>query len=197
MCLMWLFGVAGMMSGCQEIDYLRGSHDMTSQLARDADAAEHPVARSLVVRERAWIEALGHHHRRAFPIAALRMLVAVVLIVGSGGALVGRPRSRGLALQAIAANAAVAAVSFVLLAPVRYATAHAVATDAVENVVGVPEGITPTQRLSEQHTIAMQREHSMAMLEIALFGAAAIALTRKRTKGYFAAIEETIADAQS
>ena len=197
MCVMWLMGVAGMLSGCEEVDYLRGSSDITRQLARDADEATHPLTRTVVVRQQAWVEALGHHHRTAFPISAMRMLVAVVLVVGSGGALVGQRAARKLALQAIAANAAVAVVAFVLLAPVRHETAHAVAVDAVDNAVGVPQGQTRDHVVAEQHELAMQREQSMVVFYLGLLAVAAFALTRKRTKDYFASLTESVPDAGS
>lgn len=197
MCLMWLMGVVGMMSGCEEIDYLRGGREMPNKLAHDAEEAQHPLARTIVVRELAWVEALGRHHRRAFPIATMRMLVAIVLIVGAGGALVGRPSSRRLALQAIAASIALAGASFLILAPVRHAAAHAVAEEAVDNEVGVSQGARRDEVMAAQHAIAMRREQSMVLLEVALYGAAALALTRRRTRDYFAALAESVADAES
>lgn len=194
---MWLMGVVGMMSGCEEIDYLRGGREMPNKLAHDADEAEHPLARTIVVRELAWIEALGRHHRRAFPLATMRMLVAIVLVVAAGGALVGRPSSRRLALQAIAASVAVAVASFLILAPVRHAAAQAVAEEAVDDEAGAAEGARRHEMVAAQHAIAMRREQSMALLEIALYGAAALALTRRRTRDYFTALSEPVADAES
>ncbi len=194
---MWLMGTAGMLGGCEEIDYLRGEQAAMREIELEGEAVSNPLTRGLAVREQARIASIARHHRRAFPIAALRMLVAGVLVVGAGGTLLGRPSSRRLALQAVAASLVVCGASFVVLAPVRHEAAHAVAEDAVDNVVGVGQGRTRAEVLGEQHAIAMQREQSVAIFEVALYAVAALALTRRRTKEYFAAQSESIANVGS
>jgi hypothetical protein len=196
MGVMWVAGMLGTMSGCQEIEYLRGDSQLADKLDRTADEASDPMFRAELVRQRARLEALGQNHDRAFPLATARMVVGMLLVVAAGAAIVGRPGARRLAMQAVAANGLLAVIAFLLLAPVRYASADAVAADAVDEVLGVPQGVTRGDAVASERALALQRERVLTGLEVAMFLIAFVALTRRRTKAYFEALEGALADAE-
>jgi hypothetical protein len=196
MGVMWVTGMLSTMGGCQEIEYLRGDSQLADKLDRTAEEATEPLLRAELVRQRARLEALGHEHATAFPLAAARMVIGMLLVVAAGAAIVGRPGARRLAMQAVLASCGLAVLAFFLLARVRHASADAVAEDVVDEVLGVPQGMTRADAVASERSMALQRERAVLVLEVAMFGAAFIALTRRRTKAYFEALEGSLADAE-
>ncbi|MEZ4442606.1 MAG: hypothetical protein R3B72_26165 [Polyangiaceae bacterium] len=195
MGVMWVMGVFGAMSGCSEVGYLRGSHEMTDELRREIDETDNPLWRMELVRQQARLEALAEHHDRAFPLSVARMILCSLLVVASGSALAGRKGARGLALQAILANASLALLTFALLTPVRRASADAVARDAaVHQPLPLPD-LGEAEAIDFYRNQQLDAERLRAGLEAFVFGLAALALTRRRTRAYFEAAEQALADA--
>jgi len=189
MCLLWVVGVFGSTGACSNLSYLRGSQRMPSALQSDAeDPGTHPWVRSGMVRERARLEALAGEHRVAFPLSVAKLLLNVLLVVAAGAALTGQRNVRSFALQVVAASAALAAVDWVLMAQVREVMAQVVAVDAVEHGVGNLPDMDREQSVEMVRDIHLWAERfRLAVLEVGVFGGAAVALTRQRTKDYFAA----------
>ncbi len=197
MCLMWIIGVFGATSGCSEVSYLRGSHEMQDDLQRGVDEATHPLVRMELIRQQARLSALAGMYRRAFPLSAGRMLLCLVLVLAAGSAIAGRAGARSWALQAVLANAVLAAVSFVLMTPVRHSVAEVVAEDAVTHMPagGVPgAGQTREQAFDFYRRASIDSERLRAGLELCMFAIAGIALTRRRTKAWFSALEHAVPD---
>lgn len=193
MCLMWIIGVFGATSGCSEVSYLRGSHQMQADLERGVDEATHPMVRMELIRQQARLVALANMYRHAFPLSAARMLLCLLLVLAAGSAIAGRAGARSLALQAIVANAALAALSFVLMTPVRHSVADVVAQDAVNHMAaGGAVGQTREQALDFYRRASIDSERMRAGLEMCMFAIAALALTRRRTKAWFSALEQAV-----
>jgi hypothetical protein len=187
MGLMWLIGLLGAMSGCTDLQYLRGSQEMPDNVREALDKADHPIVRLELVRQGAQLEAMARQHHIAFPLSAARLLLSCLLVLAAGSALAGRKGSRGLALQAVAANAALAILAYALLAPVRESVADAVAQDAALHPDAAPPPPSPGEALSFYHDLQLNAERVRTGLVLAAFAFAGVALTRRRTKTYFAA----------
>ena len=195
MGLMWVMGVFGATGGCSELSYLRGSQEMPDEITRGVDEAEHPIMRIEMVRQQARLLALAQMHARAFPLAAARMLLCLLLVLVAGAAIAGRRHARTLALQAIAGNAILVVIAYLLHGPVRDAIASAVAEDAVENVSGPLPGMNREQTVELFRSQQLESERLRVGLELSVFAMAALALARPRSKAYFAAMEAANVDA--
>lgn len=197
MCITWVIGVFGATSGCSELGYLRGSQDMPDEISRGVEEADHPIWRMELVRQRARLEALADLHERAFPLGAAQLLLSILLVIVSGSALAGRRGARSLAIQAITANVALSILTFALLEPVRERSAQAVAEDAVEHGPGLLSGMNEDQSIASYRQQQIDNERFRLGLEVLVFSLAALALTRRRTKDYFAAVAASLPDPDS
>jgi len=190
MCLCWVVGLFGATSGCSNLSYLRGSQRLPSILEPGAeDPSASPIVRSGIVRERARLQALGERHRQAFPLSVAQLLLSMLLVLASGAALGGRRHARNLALQVVIANALLGLADWVVMGPVRDAMASAVAADGVEHGLGVlPDlGREASVQLVRDFQVWAERIR-FGLLEVGVFGGALFALTRQRTRQFFAAV---------
>jgi hypothetical protein len=188
MSLTAVVGLFGSSSGCATVGYLRGERPAPSMTDAGPEGELPAWVRSGVVRERARLEALAAHHDRAFPLALAKLVLGLLLLAASGAAIAGRRGARDLMLQAVAANAALALLDWILTAPVREAMASAVAADAIEHGVSVPElGLERSVELVRALVVWSERIR-LGLLEAVVFGGAAVALTRTRTREFFAAV---------
>jgi hypothetical protein len=194
MCLCWMVGLFGATSGCSNLSYLRGSQRLPTILEPGAeDPGTSSLVRSGIVRERARLEALAERHRVAFPLSLAQLLLSMLLVLASGAALGGRRHARTLAMQVVAANALLGLVDWILMGNVRAAMAVAVAADGVDHGLGLlPE-------LGREASTALYRDFQMwaerirfGLLEVGVFGGALLALTRRRTLEFFAAVASAV-----
>jgi hypothetical protein len=196
MSLMWLVGLLGAMNGCAEIEYLRGSQEGHDRLREALDETDQPGVRALLVRQSAQLEGMARQHQVAFPLSAGHFVLSCLLVLAAGAALAGRKGSRGLALQAVGASAALAVAAYALLGPVRESVAVAVAEDAVLHPELDPAQPTPADVMAAYHDGQLQAERVWMAMQLAGFAFAGLALTRRRTKSYFAAAEAAAAAAR-
>ena len=196
MCLMWLFGVVYATGGCSNVSYLRGSQELPNAIAESIQQQSHPLVRASLVREKARLEAFAASHERAFPLSVGKLLLGLLLVFAAGAALAGRRNVRKLALHAVAANALLALVSYGLLGPTRLAMAQAVAVETVAHAEIKLNQRDREATIETQREIQLEAEVRVFLLELCAFGAAALALSRRRTKAYFKQIEATVDDQQ-
>jgi len=181
MVLTWFVGVRGLNSGFSYASFLR-----SGTLPDMATAAKH-VGTMADVLELAGLEALKSmlaHARVTFPLAVAEVLLAGLLVVASGLAMGGRKGSRGLALQALGANA--------LLAVVAYALTPGVRAAYIDGVLHAVDTVT----LPEPHRDVLTNAgifHWAFRIKLAVFDLGplllgALALTRERTRAFFEAV---------
>jgi len=196
MSLTWVVGVFGSIGGCAELSYLRGSQELPDAIQKQAEAETEtdPIQRLPLIMEEARLAALAEHHQRVFPLSAAQLLLFALLAVASGAAIAGRRGSRNHALQIVAANAALALLAYALLGPVRDAVGEAVAQDITDHGSGpllqvdtAEEAANTWRRLYEWGELLR-----LFFLEVGVFGGAALALTRQRTKDFFARVEQVL-----
>jgi hypothetical protein len=187
MVLTWCVGVRGLIAGCSNVAYL---HSVTlpdvATATRNAEVSgDMPELAALF--NAAALAAMSRIEHIMLPLGIGQALLAVVLVIMSGLAMESRPGVRSLTLQALAANAILAAISYVLTRSVR-----ASAIDAVVNAVQTIPADLP------QRAALPTRELLRGMLwwgsrivvagEIGALSLGALALTRPRTKTYFDAV---------
>lgn len=219
---MWFFGMTSAATGCSNVGFLRGSHelpDSIDRLLKEADAARpraeavpkppseassaatpsqaapaspamaHPLIRASLIREQARLAAMNHVHRRAFPLSLGQFFLGLMLVLSVTAIFSQKVRWRGFAIQIIAANAALAIATFVVLAPVRAAMADAVAHVLVEQPMTSEEPVDQGEALNLRRRELAATELQLLVAQLAVFGFAALMLTRPRTLAYFATVE--------
>jgi hypothetical protein len=171
MIVTWFVGVQGLTMGLHVASYLRHGNPAVVEVTTHTPREAADVAR---------LRTLGDMPDIAFPLAAAQILLSGLLVVSSGLAMGGRRGARALALQAICAHVAFAAVDYALTRNVRAAGFDAYTRAAFEMGNGVqdPFGVSGWWR----ERIAYVVFHGLTMA-IGVF-----ALTRERTKAFFAAV---------
>lgn len=174
----WSFGVGGVMSGCNTLQFYRQtthpSPAFDARMSQDLrDQAEALNA--------ARVEALDTHHHRMIPLAAADVLLSGLLIVACARALSGRPAGHNLALQAIGANIAYAVVDYFVSNPLREAVIQAGASHPPTTVPPLPE--------AQIAAIYAWFFRSTLAAEVLVLALAAYALTRPRVLRWYRADE--------
>ncbi|NUP05160.1 MAG: hypothetical protein HOW73_03765 [Polyangiaceae bacterium] len=128
MILTWLAGVNGTMNGCHTVSFLRqGSVPESSAVLEQAKADE--TQGLMLVQRAAEHRAYADAPKRMMPLSIAQVLLSLLLVIVSAMVLAGRPGSRSLALQVIAANTLFVIVQYALTQPIREAWINAVAYD--------------------------------------------------------------------
>ena len=176
MVLTWFAGVNGLTNGFNTLSVLRAGTvpDVTTAMLRahDVTGFMESIRATADLGGAVALATLQTMQRTAFPIYAAQLLLSALLVVGSGLAMSGRKTGRSLALQAIAANAALALVAFVLLRPVRAAVIEAMALATA----------------SDPSKGWWSFRARFVLMELGPLAAGAWALTRPRTKAFFDAV---------
>lgn len=204
MLILWIGGVMFAMRSCSEIAFLRGDEAIRQNLESQLAAVDDPMLHAELVRQRAWLEASGEHHRRAFPVAVGRLLLQMFLVLAAGAVVAGRRGARGLVMQALLANAAFVLVAYAALEPVRTDAVEAVAHDVLNP--GSPANPLRDQlaagetddRAGELVRAEYGRiEVARSGFEVSLYLLGLLALTRRRARAYFAAVDAPLPDPES
>lgn len=196
MVLAWLIGVQALSDSFSTLLFLRdGSLPDVDTLARGLKDAAKPLEALVELQKAAHLRSLGEAASRAFPLTVGRFLLSILLVISSGMAMSGRKGARTLALQALLANAALAAATFWLLREARYAW-----IDTVSRVREVLPELPPPATADEQQAWKLALEVldrnvliSLMRTRLVLFDIgglllAAITLTSPRTKAFFDAV---------
>ena len=178
MVLTWFIGVNGLNIGFTNAAFLRAGTvpDVTAQLRGGT------VADALELATREEFRAMLAHSRVTFPLAVAEVILSGLLIVASGLAMGGRRGARGLALQAIGANALLAVTAFALTPALRAAYSDGLVR-AVDMVPARERAV-----LADMGLIQWGLCIKLVALPLAALALGALALTRARTKSYFEAM---------
>jgi hypothetical protein len=180
MVLTWFIGVHGLNIGFSSAAFLRaGMIPDTAAALRGGTLGD---AFEVAVREEH--RAMLTCARVAFPLAVAEVILSGLLVVASGLAMGGRQGSRGLALQAIGANALLAVAAFALTPALRAAY-----SDGFLQAVDMGPS-PPRERAARAELGVIQwglRDGPVAF-PLAVLALGAVALTRARTRTYFEAM---------
>jgi hypothetical protein len=181
MVMTWFVGVVRLSDGFNTADFLR-----RGTMPDSSTAALH-AATMADVWDFAELQAQGArlaHARLVLPLSIAEVILSGLLVVASGLAMGGRRGARGLALQAILANVILVIAVFALTPMIR--AAH------FDGFLRALATVTPSQ--PEQAALGDPRVHvwfwriKLVVFDLGLLGLGALALTRSRTRTYFAAV---------
>jgi hypothetical protein len=196
MVLTWLVGVSGLMSGCSTVMVLQQDSiaDITTELGKQGTS--DPVQAMWVAIYSAQFKATIEAHAVTFPLSVAKLLLSGLLVVASVLAMGGRPGARPLALQALAANAVLAAVDYALTRSVRASWIEAVGRvgDMLPRSFEQPKDLEAQGAalglITSRHFWWWFERIRFIVIDLGIFGFAALALTRQRTKAFFEAVAE-------
>lgn len=184
MVLLWILGVQTLLAGGETAVTLHdGALQDIDALARSGNSSGglHEVFFPLLVAAR--MVKLSEIPHLAFPLSVAQALLASTLVLASTMVLVGRPSSRTFALQAIGANAVFAVIEYVALRHARGQWIDLAARAA--SVIQDPTIPGDAGDLTRSWGYLTERIR-LVFVELGIPLLAAIALTRPRTKTYFA-----------
>jgi hypothetical protein len=175
-----IIGASGMSTGCNDLDFLRGSQVLPDIISKTLEEPASSFVRTGMLREKARLEAIAEHHEDSFPVSLARLLLSVVLLAAAGACLLRRGGSRKFALQAIGANAILAIIAFKVLAPVHESMADALAIDAVDNLPLKASAIEREHSIEEYRGAFIWLDGvRFIVFELGVFAAIAVTLTRR------------------
>lgn len=182
MVLLWILGVETLLqAGTTAIKLREGGLDDVANIARSGGGDTQNLIVQVLMTARLSVLATIPH--LAFPLSVARALLAGSLVLASTMVLVGRPSSRSFALQSLGANAAFAVLEYVLLRHARVAWIDLAAGAA--SIIHDPA--LPVSPAEYTHFVGFMIERGrLVLFELGIPFLAAIALTRPRTKLYFA-----------
>lgn len=185
MIVTWFLGINGLTSGCATVEYLRqGTVADVAEVKRRAADEPDALQRIMQVQAAARLHAMSTARDRTFPLGVAQMILAGLLLVASGMAMRGKKGSRSLALQAIAANVALGFFDYELTRPMRGEWIGMVVQAKDIMADQLPEHAM----LMSPSWLWWSERARFVLVNVGIFGAAALALSTKRARTYFAAV---------
>lgn len=182
MVLMWILGMQTLLQSASTAVMLRdGALPDVASVARSATGDTQTVLIEVLMAAR--LAVVGTMPHLTFPLSVARALLASTLVLGSTLVLLGRPSARSFALQALGVNAVAAVAEFVLLRHARGLWIDMAARAA--SVIQDPSLPGPPGEYAHLIGYMLERAH-LVLLDLGIPLLAAVALTRPRTKTYFA-----------
>lgn len=183
MLLAWCIGVRGFQEGLARIAFLRsGRIPDVATAARNVEGS-FDLPALIALFDASLFEAMQRSYRVMMPICIAQLLLGGLLMVASGMAMSSRRDARGLAVQALVANAALAFVAYTLTRGVRGA-----ALDAVTRATSALPLDLPQRSTFSVREMFWWASRISSACQIGLLGLGVVALTRRRTKAYFDAL---------
>jgi hypothetical protein len=185
----WVFGASGFVDGCAVIGYYKSDHvepvggftEITGNegRARVAAAADH------------YADVMNASRKRVFPLAVAAFLLGTVMVAFAARAMSGRKGGRGGLVQVLCVQTALIIATYFLTADVRRAERDLNLTVQIE---GLREA-QPAKPESEEVIALMQRLVRVTppvflSVQVLLRLLILLALTRPRSRAFFAAAEE-------
>jgi len=181
MVLTWFAGVRGLTTGCANAMFLREGR--LPDLKAAVGAAQGGLDFAALVRA-AELQAMLAHVKVTFPLAVAEAMLGGLLVIASGLAMGGRRGARGLALQAILANALLCVAAFVLTRGVRAGWIDVVMTTAASLPITSPQRAA----FSNPEALWWAARLKLIIVDLGPFLLATLALTRARTRTFFDAM---------
>lgn len=184
MMFTWFIAFNGLTNGWATLAFLReGNVTAIEDAQKHAMNRDSPFEQVVEVEAAARLRAITDARQITFPLGVAKMLLAGFLLVASGMALGGRKGARSLALQALAANAALAVIDYALTSGVRTAW-----IDAIAQARDTMPYMMPQQALLMNPEWLWWGERiRLVVVDIGAIGLAVLALTSRRSKSFFAA----------
>jgi hypothetical protein len=181
MVLVWLLGVYTVLVAGSTAMLLRdgGLPDVDS-ISRSGGEPMPLIAQIITAARLAVLGTIPH---LSFPLSVAKALLASTLVLAATLVLLGRPSARSFALQALGANAVFAVVEYILLRHARGAWIDVAARAAAI----IQDPLPPTGPVELTRFVGFLWERmTLVLVELGIPFIGALALTRPRTKIYFA-----------
>lgn len=183
MVLTWFAGVQGLTTGCANTMFLRAGRLPDVGTATQAAKSTKDVMDFAELMRSAERSAMLSNVKVTFPLSIAEAILGGFLVIASGLAMSGRRGSRGLAMQAIAANALLAVIAYVATQRVRATWIEVVARAAISLPTAAPQ--------REAEALYWATRMKLVLFDLTLL-LAWLAITRQRAKAFFeAAARET------
>lgn len=186
MVLCMALGFGGTMNGCNELQFYRSTTREEPPMP-DGDEAEREKWREGV---RASWAVFDRARATQVPLAAADLVLSSLLLMVAWRALQGRPGTRGLAAQAVAANGAYAVLEYALSTPVRAAFVGVLVEHIPRSSLRLPTPL-PEAQLSEALGQALYFALFRAPFgfKLASYALALVALSRPSVRAYLEDVE--------
>ena len=177
MVLTWFAGVHGLTTGCANAMFLRAGRLPDLSTATQAAKGGKDVMDFAALMRSAELTAMLSHVKVTFPLSIAEAILGGLLVIASGLAMSGRPGSRSLALQAIAANTLLVLIAYAATQRVRSAWIDVVARAAMTLPASAPQ--------RDAEALFWATRIKLVLFDLVPLMLAWLALTRQRTKVFF------------
>ena len=185
----WVFGASGFVDGCAVIGYYKS--DRVEAAAAFPEISGNEGRARVTAAAEHYADVMNATRHRIFPLAVASFLLGTVLVAFAARAMSGRKGGRGGLVQVISVQTALIVASYFLTTEMRRAETDLHLTVQTE---GLREA-QPAKPESEEVIAMMQRFVRVAppvflSVQVLLRLLILLALTRTRSREFFAAAEE-------
>jgi hypothetical protein len=185
----WVFGASGFVDGCAVIGYYKS--DRVEAVGAFPEVTGNEGRAKVSAAAEHYADVMNTTRHRIFPIAVAAFLLGTVMVAFAARAMSGRKGGRGGLLQVVSVQTALIVASYFLTTEMRKAETDLHLTVQIE---GLREA-QPAKPESEEVIAMMQRFVRVAppvflSVQVLLRLLILLALTRPRTREFFAAAEE-------
>ena len=185
----WVFGASGFVDGCAVIGYYKS--DRVEAVGAFPEVTGNEGRAKVNAAAEHYADVMNTTRHRIFPIAVAAFLLGTVMVAFAARAMSGRKGGRGGLLQVVSVQTALIVASYFLTTEMRRAETDLHLTVQIE---GLREA-QPAKPESEEVIAMMQRFVRVAppvflSVQVLLRLLILLALTRPRTREFFAAAEE-------
>ncbi|HEU4407323.1 MAG TPA: hypothetical protein VFS43_18790 [Polyangiaceae bacterium] len=186
MVLCMALGFGGTMNGCNNLQFYRSSVREEPPMP-DVDEAEREKWREGV---RASWDVFDRARPTQVPLAAADLVLSAFLLMVAWRALQGRPGTRGLAVQAVAANGAFAIVDYALSMPLRAAFVNVLVEHLPRSSLRLPPSL-PEDQVNEalQQALYIFLFRAPLGFKLATYVLTIVALTLPSARAYLDDVE--------
>lgn len=185
-------GWGGVANGCNTVQFYRSAAVTETPLRPGVDAKKQEEAAAV---ERAINVVHDHARKRRLPLGVANLLLSGLLVFSATRALGGRPGSRLLGQQALAANAGLAVAEFALLSEWRREVVEVVRTHAPKPDLKGAEGVTEEQVMAMLSPMINATFLAGLVALLLLYITAFLMLGAPSVVAYFNAVAEAEEDA--
>jgi hypothetical protein len=193
--LVSLTGVTAAAEGCGMVGYYRGTLPLVDQPIGDGVTDED---RALIQSAALQVEAAREQDRRIlFPLAAGGLVLGMAMFAFATAAMAGRDGARRAVTQLVAVRAVMLAVEFMTTKREREAEQELRRAHLVADIRATH--ISQAEQMIAQNDASLKRfgpsvAVGYVVVKILAFGLVVLALTRQRTRAFYEAAGEALAD---
>jgi hypothetical protein len=192
--LVSLAGVTAAADGCAIVGYYRGALPMDAPIPDGVSEADAELIRDSTERLKS---ALDQDKKVVFPMAASGLVLGMAMFAFAAAAMAGRDGARRAVTQLVAVRAVVLGVELATTRHVREADEDLHRTRTIADI-RASHGSQAAKMIADQEAFQKRWGRNLAIggvaIKILAFGLVVVALTRQRTRQFYEAAGEALAD---